>query len=201
MKEKFERRGFMLVSSDTENLFCEKLIDLMEEKPLHQIRTTELVKCARTCRSTFYNYFDSVYAVLQKIEDDFFFELEKAIASHATQMKRDNPENIVAETVKFSTMYIKKNAKLIRVLTGTNGSLSFISKLKNIMRQANVNTISFTNPKLTKAQENFYYEYILAGQFSIVIWYAQHEAGLSDKDVDDIIQLALSMYWKLLVIS
>ena len=189
----------MQKNPDTEQLFCDTLIDMMENTPLLMIRATELVKCAGTCRSTFYNYFDSVYSVLQKIEDDFFHELESEISAKMTQLVRKEPAEVVKELVRYSANNIKRNAKLIRVLLSANGDLAFQAKLKSVMKKANQSALSFATPKLTEAQEDFCLEYMLAGQLSIVHWYAQNEPGLSDADLNDVIEVGLRMNYSILM--
>lgn len=57
--------------SASEKLICEKLLDILEITPFQTIKVTEFVRFAGISRSCFYLYFDSIYSVVQKLEDDF----------------------------------------------------------------------------------------------------------------------------------
>ena len=107
---------------DKETLICEKLIEMMEDTSFFDIKVTDFVKFAGVSRSMFYLYFNSLYDVLQKIEDDFIDGLlsEKEVVS-STKIKRDNK---IDSTIIAKTEYIKKNKKILRVLTGKNGDPS-----------------------------------------------------------------------------
>jgi AcrR family transcriptional regulator len=48
---------------NTEAYICAKFLDLVETKPFYTIKVKELAEYASISRSTFYLYFDSIYAV------------------------------------------------------------------------------------------------------------------------------------------
>ncbi|MGN1155087.1 MAG: TetR/AcrR family transcriptional regulator, partial [Agathobacter sp.] len=55
----------------------ETLLKMLEVKPIHQIQVKALAAELGIGRSTFYAYYDSVYDLLQEIEDDFFANIHK----------------------------------------------------------------------------------------------------------------------------
>ena len=60
---------------------AECFLDLMEEKPFYSIKVRELVEHASIARSTFYAYYDSIFDVVQRMEDGFledFYPMDSA---------------------------------------------------------------------------------------------------------------------------
>ena len=90
----------------TERQIWGALIALMEEKPLDKIKVTELTQRAGISRSTFYSYYDSVYDVLQDIEDDFL--------SHIVDERKVGVENN-ASVIAENFSYIRDNLKTFPV--------------------------------------------------------------------------------------
>jgi AcrR family transcriptional regulator len=53
-----------------------QLLSMMENSDLHTIKVNKLTNALGIGRGTFYMYYDSIYEVLQEIEDKFFAGLE-----------------------------------------------------------------------------------------------------------------------------
>ena len=64
----------------TQKIIKEAMIELLEEKPLHKIKVKELCEKAGINRATFYNNFEDIYNLYEKLENDFFENYEKVIA-------------------------------------------------------------------------------------------------------------------------
>lgn len=70
-----------LVARDVRSAIMDETLARMTEEPLHRIRVTSLCKSAGVNRSTFYEYFQDLYAVAAQIEETFFAELDALIVS------------------------------------------------------------------------------------------------------------------------
>jgi AcrR family transcriptional regulator len=93
----------MLRKSDTETIIIEKFLELMRQKSCFKIKVTELIKLANISRSSFYDYFDSIYDVIQSIEDNF-------ILGGPNEKNISFSDNIIdfSEFVDILVNYIKK---------------------------------------------------------------------------------------------
>ena len=108
---------------DTEQYICEMFLDLVEQKPFYKIYVKELTAYGHIGRSTFYMYFDSIYAVVQKLEDDFmdgFLSPKDAINILFLDDKKAMDQQLD---------FLKKNARTLTLLAGPNGDPSFTIKL------------------------------------------------------------------------
>lgn len=81
------------------------ILELLKEKSINDIKVTHVVNKLGMSRGTFYNYYDSVYAVLQEIEDDFFDDMQDALhkTNHVPFDDRyfDMPSPMVLDLLTF----------------------------------------------------------------------------------------------------
>ncbi len=74
MKPQYEQRIL-----ETKRRIYDAFIQLMQEKPIHQISISALCQLAGINRSTFYHHFGSQYDVLAELEDAFLADLEEKL--------------------------------------------------------------------------------------------------------------------------
>lgn len=178
----------MLRNPDPEQYICDKLLEMMEETPFSKITVKALCSYAKISRTSFYNYFDSIYSVVQKIEDDFFAGL--APEDVWTKGNITDPSNKeIAETILQSTAeHLYSNLHLINTLTGKNGEPSFTSRLIRRTRKISRQFISEFGKNTPSLQKNFLVEYCIGGQIASLQWLARHE---SEVDFEEFFQLCL----------
>lgn len=113
---------------------------MSETTPISMIKVTTLVKIAGYNRSTFYAYFEDIFALLhyaeQQLIDELIENLHNAIANIEAM---DSLE-------KFAELY-EKRAHHLSILLGPNGDPAFISTYKKalmpvVLRMANITTIT-----------------------------------------------------------
>ena len=159
--------------ADNEKLICEKLIEMIEQKPFHEIKVVEFREYCGISRATFYTYFDSIYSVLQKIEDDFFSGL-MAVSGEVKEFTRANTLS--------SAKYIQNNFRVFRALCGTNGEPAFQARLvSHSKRRFNTLFTRYTT-KLTAAEMSLIIEFLANGQVSLLKWWAFHDDEISLND-------------------
>jgi len=190
------RLADILRTPDTEKLICSKLIEMMETTPFYQIKVSHLVNNAVISRSTFYLYFDSIYAVIQKIEDDFIENMPIGSFSVGNSNTKFDPVDLSSE-LYAGVEYMKQNINTFRVLSGNNGDPSFQSRLMN--RSWKLMKNRFTSLSDGSATEKrLVFEYLLGGQWSLIKWWASHENELTTKDVSILIGKLMSQAFNLL---
>lgn len=178
----------MLRNPNPEQYICDKLLEMMEETPFSKITVKALCSYAKISRTSFYNYFDSIYSVIQKIEDDFF---EGLVAEDVwTRGNLTNPSNKeIAEAILLSTAkYLYANLHLINTLTGVNGEPSFTARLIRRTRKVSRQFNSEFGNNTSDLKENFLVEYCIGGQIASLQWLARHE---SEVDFEEFYQLCL----------
>lgn len=158
----------------TEQQICETLISLMEEKPFSKIKVTELTENANLSRSTFYSYYDSIFDVLQAIEDDF---LSHIVDEKSVNLKHD------ASVVEENFSYIRDHLQVFQMLTGANGDPSFVARLGNRSRRILSTIADDTNSVLTETQLSIINEFARAGKIQVFRWWADHKNDVSVNEI------------------
>lgn len=164
-----------------EKLICTKLLELMETRPYESIRVTELAKYAGIGRSTFYLHFDSIYAVLQKIEDDFIAGLPEE-DSYSTELLRNDRRSKIEYF-----RYLQEHKRTYRVLNGPNGDPSFRVRLNNRSRRILLNNAAAAPDTPRKATEQrLIYEFFQGGNDQMISWWLEHDDDVSVGDIADL---------------
>ena len=156
-----------------EQLICQKLLELMEERPYDRIKVTELVKHAGIGRSTFYSHFDSIYSVVQKIEDDFIAGLpdEAAYTKDALSDRRSRAGYFE---------HLRQNKRTYRILNGPNGDPSFRIRLMNRSRRILLTHVA--SPAKTPhdaAEQRMICEFLQGGYEHMFAWWLEHDEEFS----------------------
>ena len=156
----------------SEILIEEKLLDMMKTTPFQKIKVTEFVEFAGISRSSFYVYFDSIYSVIQKMEDDFISGLTDEDEMSVPISEGDYTGGFDPKTIA-KVEYIRNNLRMIQILTGENGDPLFQARMANrtwrIFRKRYAN-----RSKLPESQQKLICEYMCGGQLNLYRWYANH---------------------------
>ena len=99
----------------TKSVIRQALFDLLKEKPLNKITVTDICKMADINRSTFYSYYEDVYALLTQIQNELFENIVLTLAN-------DNWFNDILHL-------IDQNRDLCQVLIGPHGILPLSDSL------------------------------------------------------------------------
>lgn len=168
------------MSSDKEALICEKLVDMMEDKSFFDINVKEFTQFAGIGRSTFYWHFESLYDVLQKVENDFIDGLlpEQQVAQTARVGK---PEALTA-ALASKVAYIERNKRLLRILVSENGDPSFAARIINRNKRIVRGSLE-QNRTVNHAKIEVMAEYISAGQFQALTWWVTHDSEMDLLDL------------------
>ena len=157
----------------TEDLICSKLLEMMETTPLHQIKIAQLAEYCGISRSTFYTYFDSVFAAVQKIEDDL---LDGVIDENSV-----DPSDKAAQVENL--MFFRNNMKRLKILFGPNGDPSFIARLANRNRRVLKMLATKMNSKATTLELQIVNEFMQGGKMNVLRWWTENDKSVSVNDV------------------
>lgn len=166
-----------------ENMICEKLLDLMEKKPLYTIKVTEFVKYIGISRSTFYIYFDSIYSVVQTIEDTYMADL--CAPEEWSFPQRVNAISDQAERLTRSeTRHLIRNIRTFRILSSPNGDPSFEAKIvQYIKRCVRCMLLAGQMPSDSQVNEELLVEYYVGGQWALLKYLVNHIDAISANEV------------------
>ena len=162
----------------TQQNIREALLSLMQEKPLAKIKVTEITAAAGISRSTFYTYYDSIYSIMQEIEDDFIshFANEAEVDIHNDQaLMREN----------FS--YIRDHIDTFDLLMSGNGDPYFTVRLQNRLKRVFYQIAERHHCTLSETQIAMICEFSRAGKLQVIRWWHDHKDEVSVKEILDIL--------------
>ena len=167
-----------------EKHICETLVDMLEEMPLEKVKVKELTDRAFIGRSTFYLYYDSVEAVYDQIEEDFFSALEGFGPRNgaSSQQGPDSQQlpSYVGE-LEEGLLFLRENSDTILTLCGSYGAPEFKDHLKaraaQIIEQRLNNLIE--HPDGDQGVPPYVVEYVATGWFGIVMRWLEDDEDIS----------------------
>ena len=109
----------------------ECLISLLKEKKVQDITVRELTDMADLNRGTFYLHYKDVFDLLEKTEAELQDEFNQLVLKHDAVDLKQRPAVIFNEI--YSLVY--ENADLIEILLGEIGDLTFVNRLKKLIRE------------------------------------------------------------------
>ena len=142
----------------------------MEQVPFHKIKLIDFLKFCDISKSTFYIYFDSIYSVIQKVEDDIFSDIA-VLNEETTDVAKTSP---LARGKKM-----KSYLKVFRILCGADGDPAFQAMLTNHFKKQINRRLGVLPLIISEAENAVIIEHIANGQISMLKWWAFHEDEIS----------------------
>ncbi len=170
------------VTAQTRRRFLDAFWSLTEEGPVNRITVGEVTKRAGYNRSTFYEYFADMPALLRAAEEEMLDQFQQMAMEHASEIKdKGAPDDVL-----FQTVFIVMNEKLYRLL-GPDGDPAFFPMLK-----ARLLPIFMRILPLTEEIPNV--DYVVSFAYSAVIGVLQfwHERG-KDIPAEEMSQLVRTL--------
>lgn len=145
----------------TRNVIRQSFLELLTIKPLGKITVKEICEKADINRATFYAHYSDVYELLERIEEEFYMELQGTVKgmiqeSYACIM----PIEILRK--------IKENQKLCRVIFGTYGDKEFLRKMMYFAKPESLGDWKKLYPDLEDVKLEWLYGFIVNGCAGII---------------------------------
>jgi AcrR family transcriptional regulator len=138
----------------TKTVIRQALFELLKEKPISKVTVTDICKLADINRSTFYSYYEDVYALLNQIQNELFENIVFTLSSD--------------DWFKDLLKLVDDNRDLCQVLIGTNGDSSFIRQLFYLGYDNSIRVWQEMYPKATTTEMDYSYAYMANGMIGIL---------------------------------
>lgn len=116
----------------TKKALRESLFELLEQKSINQITVTELTNNADVNRSTFYLYYNDVFDMMEKIQDDIYNVLMERVVN--CTLKFSDPEDFLEYCVKFLD-FCKENYSICHFVVRNYCNNQLADRIKNAVRE------------------------------------------------------------------
>lgn len=119
----------------TKTALAEAFWQLYKTKPISKITVQQVTERAGVYRSTLYNYFEDVYAILEYIETNILQEWEQVVTEVLTAERQALLlHGKVEELLPLMVPFYEKNGEAIAVLVSPSGDPMFQQKIKDTLR-------------------------------------------------------------------
>ncbi len=172
------------ITDATRESFINAFFQLAKTKSINRITIREITAIAGHNRTTFYRYFEDVYALVEYVEDEFLQSVDNALkACGAEQIPSDN---------KFFEVLInclQENKERVSILVSEQNRSRFLLKIKgnitnHVYREHNV------TPKKRIIMDIYFYGILHAISSNL-----QSTAALSDEDLLDVIKAMFNSWY------
>ena len=147
----------------------ECLITLLKEKKVQDITVRELTDMAYLNRGTFYLHYKDVFDLLEKTEAELQEDFNQLVRKHDAVDLKQRP------SVIFNEIYylVYDNADLIEILLGENGDLSFVNRLKQLIREKCLKDWMEVFRSGNAAAFDAFFSFIVSGCIGLVQYWLQ----------------------------
>lgn len=170
---------YINASQKTKTKLRETFWQLYQEKPIDKISVREIIEKAHYNRSTFYEYYSDIYAVLEEIEDELF----EGLFGNNNQLILDYTLSLDELIYEIAQNY-KKHQKYLKVLLGKNGDPLFLDKIREHLKSLLRPLISSTNA-IAEKNLDYFLEYLTNGLIGMLIYWQQKDRK---KPIEDFLE-------------
>ncbi|MCC8028230.1 MAG: TetR/AcrR family transcriptional regulator C-terminal domain-containing protein [Lachnospiraceae bacterium] len=157
----------------TKSVIRQALFELLTDRPINKITVTDICKKADINRSTFYSYYEDVYALLTSIQNDLFEDIVFTLSK----------ENWFEDVLKL----VDDNKDLCQVLLGPHGDSSFIRQLIYLGYENSMKVWKETYPNATPELLDYFYAYMSSGVIGVLENWVCSDYKLSTQEVGKIL--------------
>lgn len=173
------------ITDATREAFVNAFFQLAKKKSIYKITIQEITDLAGYNRTTFYRYFQDVFALIEYAEDEFLQSTRKALDSQRT-------DDQIGQRQFFETVIrcFHEHKDRVSILLLEQNRSHFLRRIRDNVTH-NVYCLGNNTPKKQVVRDIYFY-----GIFHAISVNLQSPDALSDEDLLDMIQrLFESWYW------
>ncbi len=168
---------------ETKDRIKDAFFELYAVKKIERISIKEITEKANLNRGTFYVYYQDIYDLLEKSEDELIEELLEKIKGVATMILRDEDIFSFLPPLAFYQRY----GGYLRVLLGNNGDPHFSYKIKTIIKKT-LRELIRQEQIPTAPHLDYIMEYMASAQIGLISYWIQNDMELPIEEVGTLIK-------------
>ncbi|MGN1388626.1 MAG: TetR/AcrR family transcriptional regulator [Bulleidia sp.] len=166
--------------NDTCNRICQALLQELLHRDITEIKASQIAAEVGISRQTFYRYYDSVYTVLQSIQDCTIMELESSMEANTNFSFSDQYFVYPHPALIDSIHLIRKNEFRYKVLLRSN-STSFQKHINSLFDSLIFQrAIDEGYIRIDSDEKKLAYDYMAAGYNSIISYILEADHQIKD---------------------
>lgn len=162
--------------------------ELLNEKPIRDIRVKELSERIHINRGTFYQYYRDIYDMQDHLEEELYEEFSHIFEIHEAP---NSPEDIKARLVDIFTL-LRQNADLTLALLGPNGDPKFVQSIQEMLRLRCINDLIHFDPHVAEGANSekifdYGYAFVVSGSMGMLRKWLSEDPDRTPEEMVDII--------------
>ncbi|WP_455716570.1 TetR/AcrR family transcriptional regulator [Anaerosporobacter sp.] len=159
----------------TKKVIKESLIELLQEKEIHQITVTDICNKADINRGTFYTHYKDAYDLLQSLEDELFDQILK----YALETSLETHLNTLLINI-FDL--IAQNKQLCKILFCKQRGSKVLDRILYIAYKLDIDKL-IGNPDLDEVHMEYLIKYSIGGIISVIQVWLENDLRESPSDI------------------
>ncbi|MGL5348781.1 MAG: TetR/AcrR family transcriptional regulator [Peptostreptococcaceae bacterium] len=159
----------------TKQIIKDSLIDLLQDKKIHQITVTDICKNANINRGTFYTHYKDAYDLLNSMENELFNQILLYI--------EDTPvENYKDVLLLKALELIKENKELCKILFCRQADSNIMDRILAVASKAEINVL-IGNLGANNMFLDYFIKYNVGGVLAIVKTWLENDLKESPEEI------------------
>lgn len=172
------------ITAATRKKIMDSFWEQYKTTPITKITVSAITKSAGVHRSTFYEYFNDIYDLLEQFENDFLELLKKdflvTVRKKISQLQKNSQSDDLTVFINSTLTFFSEYGDLLYHLSGASGDPAFRKKLYNLFK------INFIN--IHDIPENSpYADYLASFVFAIILnnleYWFEHKDSITMQEV------------------
>ncbi|MGI6557135.1 MAG: TetR/AcrR family transcriptional regulator [Pseudoramibacter sp.] len=162
--------------------------ELLNEKPIREIRVKELSERIHINRGTFYQYYRDLYDMRDHLEEELYDEFRQTIDVREAPK---TAEDIKIRLVDIFTL-LRQNADLTLALLGPNGDPKFVQSIQEMLRLRCINDLIHFNPHVAEGENSekifdYGYAFVVSGSMGMLRKWLSEDPDRTPEEMVDVI--------------
>ena len=170
---------------ETKNKIKEAFFYLYQNKKIDKITVKEITDFAKINRGTFYVYYQDIYDLQEKIENEFYDQIQDKVEYVLTALLSGEDFTHNMPTMEF----YYKNKKYFQTFLCQNGMTPIILRVKNFAKSLLKEKLLYEGQK-QDLQFEYVLEYVTSAQIGIITYWFQKDLEISAEELAKIIREA-----------
>ena len=159
----------------TQKVIKESLIELLQDKEIHEITVTDICKKADINRGTFYTHYKDAYDLLQSIEDELFDQILKYVM--------ETPIETHLDTLLINVFeLIAQNKSLCKVLFCKQRGSKILDRILYIAYKVDIAKL-VGNLDINEVYLDYLIKYSIGGILSVIQNWLENDIRESPTDI------------------
>ena len=163
----------------TKKIIKESLLELLQNKKIHQITVTDICKNANINRGTFYTHYKDAYDLLESMEDELFNQMLEYIEETPID---DYKDVLLLKALEL----IKENKDLFKILFCQQMDSDIMDRIVLLANKAEIDKL-ISSAKVDDVFLEYFIKYNVGGVFSVVQTWLENDLNESPMEIVNII--------------